>query len=1140
MASRRRVGRLGSALLTAVALVCAAAPAQAATTTVSFDDLTVGTKVDNQYHDSHGVYFRGPGAGDGWFPVIASAPGQAHSGTQVADVSTCTAVNCEGSAPRAVGRLTTLATGISVYVGFMGSDAPPPTTDVTLTAYNTSGTVLATKTITVTQGQPFTQMSVASPSATADIAAFEVSGLSFAAGVAIDDLTITTPDAPPPPDFSLSVPADPANVPEGDAVTVPVAINRVNASNGDIALSASGLPEGMSATFAPNPSPGAETQVNLILSVTPNTPETIYVEITITGTPGAGAGTLPRSTTKLVRIVSNCLREVRMDFIDARTSGCFRSAGNDLLIASDQNVHVNGLQIEPTESNSRLIINKHDRTISSDGKEMRVAPIDHHRIKLYEGEIDWNLGGAGDDPKQVIENNSRLIVDEGGEEPLVDMFLFFRVDKIAVSFTKAGKAQVNPTLKFGFWPFNYFGSGTTTSATTGFYTDNDGGSHFDARGFKLDQVTALGVELKNVSFIYQSGGTLAGGATLVLKLAKSYEVGAAFGLKQGDFDFLRASVAGLNTPVGTGVFLQRIGLAVQRDPLQIVGSAAFSAGPQIAGVQWVTVNGTFKAVLDDPFVIELSGNANLIEKYFGTRFQLASAFVRYTSTGLFEFSGDQNWDLKVAYANGHLGGFVDGLDAASVEGRERVCIRVPLIDDPCAGAAMIASSIGIAACVEASFIKAGVGYKWQGDFDLWWGSCDLGPWRPVAGGSAHASATERKLRLRAGLPSAAFAVDGDGTAPALTLMGPKGEHISLTSDKPQARAGGMLAMRGEGQTTYVYVARPSAGTWTLRADGGSQIRSVRQSFGLPRPAARARVLGRGYRRTLEWQLRPIPGQRVKFVEFGRDVRNVIRTTSSPRGRITFRPADGPGGRRKIMALVEQNGLPRKTLTAGSYIAPPRPRPGRPRKARIVRRGSRLVVSWRAPVPGFRHAVAVDVSDGRSIVLIARAGAKSVTVPDVPQGYGAKATVMGITKVNARGPAARARLVAKVRRPSAGRWSAGQAFDVATGRFELSRGGKHLATLRLTPATSIADGCGSAEVQVAGRKKLAGSTRSGRAVWVVGRRAPAEPDGASPIAVRATQAGKPVTGTLELTFDTRRHATGEFRFGDCRMFFEAHR
>jgi hypothetical protein len=397
---------------------------------------------------------------------------------------------------------------------------------------------------------------------------------------------------------------------------------------------------------------------------------------------------------------------------------------------------------------------------------------------------------------------------------------------------------------------------------------------------------------------------------------------------------------------------------------------------------------------------------------------------------------------------------------------------------------------------------------------------------------------ERKLRLRAGLPSAAFAVDGDGTAPELTLVGPRGERISVTADKPQARAGRMLAMRGEEQTTYVYVARPSAGTWTLRANGGSQIRRVRQSFGLPRPLARARVRGQGHRRTLEWRLRPIPGQRVRFVEFGRDVRNVIKTTSARRGRVAFHPADGPGGKRSIMALVEQNGRPRTTLTAGTYIAPPRPRPGRPRKARIVRRGSRLVVSWRAPVPGFRHAVSVDLSDGRSIVLIARAGARSITVPHVPQGYGAKATIMGISKVNARGPAAKAKLAAKVARPGAGRWTANASFDVTQGRFELSRGGKQLAKLRLTPATAVAEGCGQGEVLVSGKKKLTASTRAGRAVWVVGKRASAEPDGANPIAVRGTQAGKSVSGMLELTFDSRRHATGELRLGACRLYFEA--
>src|SRR3954453_2099160 len=144
MGVRRRVGRLGTALLAAaVTLALAAAPAQAVTKTVTFDDLAVGTKVDNQYRDTHGVYFRGPDAGDGFFPEIVSAPAQAHSGTQIADVSKCPGGCGEGFTARTVGRLTTLATAVSVYVGFVGSDAAPPPADITLTAFNTNGDPIA-------------------------------------------------------------------------------------------------------------------------------------------------------------------------------------------------------------------------------------------------------------------------------------------------------------------------------------------------------------------------------------------------------------------------------------------------------------------------------------------------------------------------------------------------------------------------------------------------------------------------------------------------------------------------------------------------------------------------------------------------------------------------------------------------------------------------------------------------------------------------------------------------------------------------------------------------------------------------------------------------------------------------------------
>jgi hypothetical protein len=1128
----RRALALSAAVL--LAILTLAAPAQADTKVASFDDLIAGTSVSNQYQGSHGLYFRGPATGDGWFPVVRSAPGVAHSGSQIADISTCTASNCEGFQPRSIGRLTTTASTIGLYVGFTGTDPPPqPTTEITLTALDSGGGTIGSQSATVTQGQPFTQLlSVSAPGGAATIAAFQLSAPSGAAGgVAMDDITITRPDpapgAPPPaPDFSVTVPADPVNVPEGDAVDVPVSITRINGSDGDIALSASGLPSGVSATFAPNPVAGTATQATMTLTAAPGATATDYTEITVRATPAPGAGSAERTATKLIRVVGNCVRIFRTDFIDVRSTDCMRTLGTDRLVATKP-VRFNGLLLEPQDA-GRLVIDKVGRNVTSEGRNVRVSPADHTSIKISEDPIDWHLGG-GENPKQVIDSASSLQLNAGGEEPLVDLFVFFRVERMQVLLTRSGKAQVLPTLKFGFWPFNYFGSGTTTSTTTGFSTDNDSGSTFDALGFKLDKITALGVELKDVSFLYQAGGTLSGGATLVLRLAKPYEVSAGFGLKRGDFDFLRASVSGLNQPVSTGVFLQRIGLEVQRHPLSILGSALFSAGPELHGARFVDVTGTIKVTLDDPLVIELNGTANLLEKYLGNRFQLGKAFVRYTSTGLFEFGGSHDWDLKVAYIKGNVSGFVDGLNAASIEGSEKLCIPVPFFSDPCGGAALIASTIGVAACANVIVGDVGVGYAWGGSFDLWWGSCDLSPWRPVPGGARAAAGGGKSFKLRPGLRSAAFAVEGDAGPPDVTLTGPRGEKLSLSSAKPQAKSGSLSGIQVESGTTYLLAKKPSAGTWTLQHDGGSAIKQIKQAFGIPPASVRGRVAGKARARTLSWTLRPIAGQRVRFIETGRDVHNQITVTRAARGRVRFTPAPGPAGKRGVVAYVEQNGLARKRITVASYRAPNTLRPSRPRGARIVRRGSNIVVSWRAPVAGFRHAVAFRLGDGRELAAVVPAGKRSVTIPGLARGYGATASIMGLTHANGKGPAVKVKLPADAPSPAVGRWRlASVSGALAKGRFDVRR--RALTGLRMTPGPNAAPACGTAELRVAGGRTLTRSTKAGLAIWIAGKRA-----------VRVTRGGKRLNGTLAVSFPDPRHGTGELNVaGGCRLYFEAGR
>ena len=193
---------------------------------------------------------------------------------------------------------------------------------------------------------------------------------------------------------------------------------------------------------------------------------------------------------------------------------------------------------------------------------------------------------------------------------------------------------------------------------------------------------------------------------------------------------------------------------------------------------------------------------------------------------------------------------------------------------------------------------------------------------------------------------------------------------------------------------------------TLSDDDGVRIRRVLQASGLPEPSVRAQVRGRGRARTLSWRLRRIPGQRVKFVESARDVRRVIGTATAARGSLRFRPAVGRGGRRQILALVEQDGRPRVTLTLGSYVASSPPRPTRPRSLRVVRRGAALSIQWRPGTRGFRHAVYVALSDGQGLLRIAGPQARSVRIAGVQRSVGARVTVTGLTRVNRKGPAAR--------------------------------------------------------------------------------------------------------------------------------------
>lgn len=120
-------GRVLGLALGGVAGLALSAPASAVAATIDFEQPAAGTVITNQYADfggaRQGVVF-GPlpgGAGDGLRPVLQSAPGQAHSGSQVANIATCN--GCEFFTPNTTGTFALPRSHISVAVGYLGANA---------------------------------------------------------------------------------------------------------------------------------------------------------------------------------------------------------------------------------------------------------------------------------------------------------------------------------------------------------------------------------------------------------------------------------------------------------------------------------------------------------------------------------------------------------------------------------------------------------------------------------------------------------------------------------------------------------------------------------------------------------------------------------------------------------------------------------------------------------------------------------------------------------------------------------------------------------------------------------------------------------------------------------------------------------
>jgi hypothetical protein len=290
-----------------------------ADTAIDFEQFAPGTTITNQYANAggsgQGVVFGplpGGAPGEGLKPVIRMPPaGQAHSGSQVADIATCP--GCEFFSSRTTGTFAAPRSNISMRVGYLGESATCTAANpdaigcavVRLRAYDVNGNQVGEASVRVTRGAGVhSLLSVSTPSAT--IVGFELSGRSGTDDgkqIAMDDLIFGT--APPPtPDFTLNPAATTLVLEQGGSATDQITIGRLGGSTGDIALAASGLPPGVTADFAPNPASG--TQTVLTLRADSNADVTTK-PVVVTGTPqSASVGPAPRSFTLELTVQRAC------------------------------------------------------------------------------------------------------------------------------------------------------------------------------------------------------------------------------------------------------------------------------------------------------------------------------------------------------------------------------------------------------------------------------------------------------------------------------------------------------------------------------------------------------------------------------------------------------------------------------------------------------------------------------------------------------------------------------------------------------------------------------------------------------------------------------------------------------------------
>lgn len=535
-------------------------------------------------------------------------------------------------------------------------------------------------------------------------------------------------------------------------------------------------------------------------------------------------------------------------------------------------------------------------------------------------------------------------------------------------------------------------------------------------------------------------------------------ISAFGGLADGDLTKLGGSVSGLGraVPVAPNVYLDGIGfgLCLRPAPFKLQGTVDLSVFP-VKDEALATVKGSFlytDQVPGSPWSIAIDGSVKVLD------LQVGSGSLTYRPWGGIDFKVAAGLDVYgLASINGEIAGWFDpGAQQFTVTGSVRGCVLGTL----CATGSGTVSDTGVAGCFtledsrtdygtlsvdlntgEVKFatstfrITAGFGYRWGASSpDIFGASCDFTPYQtpravPRAVGASVRAAAPSPSGLTqvvaGGTPAIALAIHGSSGPPKVVLRGPGNRTITSPAQARTAQERGryLLAESPRDGTTRVLLLGPAAGRWTIAAAPGSASvpTSVDRAVFAAPPTLDGRVLGSGAERTVELAYAVPAGTRVRLEERRDGVARTIASdvrgrpcASGPKrrpgtdqpvlcARVRFRPSHGPGGVRRVQAVVSRGAVPLAVQEVAQFRTAPEQLPARPGKLRARRSGSSLVVTLPRSAGASRLSVTAALGDGRKLGFDLPTTCRTLRIPAVPRSALATIGLRGVRYDLAVGP-----------------------------------------------------------------------------------------------------------------------------------------